>query len=245
MLLLLVLAILVDELHAQRVREIVVETVINAHARIEERLYALDARVRAVEGRPSVGVAGAQAVSLMEKIGCMPPGGLPDGLGPIAWPTPTPPEPKDAKCEFCRGPRDAGSLIEVRFGVNGKVFCKACDRLLGTSAAVDVREAKELPDVMVDLAQNFMDKMGEPASSASEGVPSYAVTRALEGLVAYVEKIECRHEETHRGGVIWTICDGCDRKWADDRGGFVPYEEPEELVAAYRALAQRAKDGGA
>ena len=52
---------------------------------------------------------------------------------------------------------------------------------------------------------------------------------------------------TQRGiGMMWV--DGqvlIDRKWADDRGGFVPYEEPEELVAAYRALAQRAKDGGA
>lgn len=32
----------------------------------------------------------------------------------------------------------------------------------------------------------------------------------------------CRHEDTHRGGSIWTICDFCGMKWADDRGGFKP-----------------------
>lgn len=60
---------------------------------------------------------------------------------------------------------------------------------------------------------------------------------ALSGLVGYVERNACHHENTHRGGVIWTICDDCGRKWADDRGGFVPYTEPDALVAAYEALS--------
>lgn len=29
----------------------------------------------------------------------------------------------------------------------------------------------------------------------------------------------CAHDETHRGGAIWEICDQCGAKWADDEGG--------------------------
>jgi hypothetical protein len=31
----------------------------------------------------------------------------------------------------------------------------------------------------------------------------------------------CPHEDTHRGGVLWEICDSCGKKWADDEGGRV------------------------
>lgn len=34
-----------------------------------------------------------------------------------------------------------------------------------------------------------------------------------------IERNTCSHEETHRGGVIWEICDQCGAKWADDEGG--------------------------
>jgi ribosomal protein L37AE/L43A len=60
---------------------------------------------------------------------------------------------------------------------------------------------------------------------------------ALANLVRYVERNECQHESTHRGGSIWTICDDCGRKWADDRGGFKPYEPAPELEAARAALS--------
>lgn len=59
---------------------------------------------------------------------------------------------------------------------------------------------------------------------------------ALANLVRLVEPMLCHHETTHRGGAIWTICDDCGTKWADDRGGFQPYEEPPALTAAYAAL---------
>lgn len=54
----------------------------------------------------------------------------------------------------------------------------------------------------------------------------------IEGLLSLLEREVCRHESTHRGGAIWTICDDCDRKWADDQSGFKPYEDPSEVVAA-------------
>jgi ribosomal protein L37AE/L43A len=49
---------------------------------------------------------------------------------------------------------------------------------------------------------------------------------ALKDMLKYYDRETCQHEDTHRGGAIWTICDGCGRKWADDEGGFVPYSEP-------------------
>lgn len=38
----------------------------------------------------------------------------------------------------------------------------------------------------------------------------------------------CYHEETHRGGAIWTICDQCGAKFADDEGGVPVIESPYE-----------------
>ncbi|MGX5776952.1 hypothetical protein [Methylorubrum zatmanii] len=58
----------------------------------------------------------------------------------------------------------------------------------------------------------------------------------MRNLIAEHDKNICLHEETHRGGAIWTICAQCGRKWADDEGGFQPYEEPPAVTAAWAAL---------
>lgn len=65
-----------------------------------------------------------------------------------------------------------------------------------------------------------------------------ALKKALRDLLAHVDRTTCRHEQTHRGGAIWTICDNCGTKWADDRGGFKPYADTKEVAAARRQLAQ-------
>ncbi len=62
------------------------------------------------------------------------------------------------------------------------------------------------------------------------------LAEATQELLKCAEQQECHHEETHRGGVLWTICNNCDRKWADDDGGFQPYVEPVEITAAREAL---------
>lgn len=41
----------------------------------------------------------------------------------------------------------------------------------------------------------------------------------LRSVLEYAERETCTHEETHRGGAIWEICDSCGKKWADDEGG--------------------------
>lgn len=59
---------------------------------------------------------------------------------------------------------------------------------------------------------------------------------ALGDLLAHAEARECTHESTDRGGAIWTICDQCGERWADDRGGFAPYKEPAALTRARAIL---------
>ncbi|MBR7846353.1 hypothetical protein ACNUIU_33180 [Pseudomonas aeruginosa] len=59
----------------------------------------------------------------------------------------------------------------------------------------------------------------------------------LHGLVREVERKTCCHEETHRGGAIWEICDSCGAKWADDEGGKPEFAWPESVEKAREFLA--------
>jgi len=61
--------------------------------------------------------------------------------------------------------------------------------------------------------------------------------QALLAIANQAEGNFCQHENTKRGGIIWTICEDCGQKWADDQGGFKPYEPPA-FVVALRALAE-------
>ena len=63
-----------------------------------------------------------------------------------------------------------------------------------------------------------------------------ALVDALEALLLRDEQNTCRHENTHRGGAIWEICDDCGAQWADDRGGKPEWKEPQEWVRAREVL---------
>lgn len=60
---------------------------------------------------------------------------------------------------------------------------------------------------------------------------------ALAVTLRHYDRNTCQHDETHRAGAIWTICDQCGRKWADDEGGFEPYADPPGIERARTALA--------
>lgn len=60
---------------------------------------------------------------------------------------------------------------------------------------------------------------------------------ALTQLLSYAERQICAHDNTHRGGAIWEICDDCGAKWADDEGGKPEFKWPNEIEAARAALA--------
>jgi hypothetical protein len=64
-----------------------------------------------------------------------------------------------------------------------------------------------------------------------------ALVEALRALLNHVDRETCVHESTHRGGAIWTICDGCGMEWADDRGGFVPHTDAVAVAQARATLA--------
>lgn len=59
---------------------------------------------------------------------------------------------------------------------------------------------------------------------------------AIRAALDYAGRNICAHEDTERGGFIWTICQQCGAKWADDQGGFEPSIWPEILDAAMDAL---------
>lgn len=67
------------------------------------------------------------------------------------------------------------------------------------------------------------------------------LTEALDNAIKEIERNTCTHEDTHRGGAIWTICEGCGMKWADDEGGFQPYQDSELLIRLRAALNQQVK----
>lgn len=95
----------------------------------------------------------------------------------------------------------------------------------------------------------------ESTSPASSPVPAPLVPEvvkvaleALEGLLKHVERQTCSHEETYRGGSIWTICSSCGMKWADDEGGmpksFPTPKAVEKAESALSALRLLTAEGG-
>ena len=61
---------------------------------------------------------------------------------------------------------------------------------------------------------------------------------ALKGMLQRDERNTCQHENVRRGGVIWTICEDCGFKWADDEGGMPEWRDPKEWIAAREAIAK-------
>jgi hypothetical protein len=61
----------------------------------------------------------------------------------------------------------------------------------------------------------------------------------LEGMLRFINV--CDHTNTHREGAIWTKCDDCGKRFADDEGGVTPDSDPPQLAKALAALT-KAKD---
>ena len=90
-----------------------------------------------------------------------------------------------------------------------------------------VKSATDLRSVVAEEAAAEIEKLQAENARLRD---------ALKNLLSYAERNECHHENTHRGGIIWTICNDCGGKWADDQGGLKPYCEPVEITAARQAL---------
>jgi hypothetical protein len=94
-------------------------------------------------------------------------------------------------------------------------------------------------DTVHSIATNALSTIEVPVHKDGEAVGLKAAARqALDDW----DRNTCRHETTHRGGSIWTICDDCGREWADDRGGFVPYADPQGIAALRNILDNPPKE---
>ena len=67
--------------------------------------------------------------------------------------------------------------------------------------------------------------------------PTQKLIEAAEALLKRDERNTCQHENTIRGGTLWTLCQDCGRKWADDEGGFPGFQEPPEWEALREAVS--------
>jgi hypothetical protein len=65
--------------------------------------------------------------------------------------------------------------------------------------------------------------------------------KALFACMTHIEINTCAHEETHRGGVLWEICDSCGMKWADDEGGKPKFQEAACVTDARNILLTTGK----
>lgn len=87
----------------------------------------------------------------------------------------------------------------------------------------------------------------QPCAETGTHIPSSLVNQrlleALRQLTGFAMERECWHESTHRGGAIWTICDDCGAKWADDEGGKPDYIQPPEITEASAAIKAALGDG--
>lgn len=103
---------------------------------------------------------------------------------------------------------------------------------------LDARRLAEVTNLRRDLECARSAHLGQQRNTLAFKAERDELAAALRNLLSYAESKECDHEETYRGGSIWTICSRCGEKWADDEGGFVPYEKPKAIADAYEILSK-------
>lgn len=89
-------------------------------------------------------------------------------------------------------------------------------------------DGSPFPAIQIEASDTIKELMGE-----------LALTRLrLQNILDELDQNTCTHENTHRGGIIWTICGDCGRKWADDEGGFQPHEDSMPVALARELLGE-------
>lgn len=78
--------------------------------------------------------------------------------------------------------------------------------------------------------------MGKQSTRELPSAREQALEASLRALLERDRSNTCQHENTQRGGAIWTKCDDCDAKWADGEGGKPAWRDPEEWDAAESAI---------
>lgn len=96
-----------------------------------------------------------------------------------------------------------------------------------------------------DATQDAFDRLVEDTAvimSSNSGAQNVASSqdewkRLANDLLREIERQTCTHEETHRGGFLWEICDSCGAKWADDEGGKPEFKWSNAVERAHAMLA--------
>lgn len=110
-----------------------------------------------------------------------------------------------------------------------------------TPAQLD-RCAAQLRNLMLMTAVVLAQPYKKSAEAAEARVKE--LEAGLLSLLRHVDNETCTHEDTYRGGLIWTICSACGCKWADDRGGFVPHCDAPAVSGARALLSHKDKTNG-
>lgn len=66
--------------------------------------------------------------------------------------------------------------------------------------------------------------------------------KVLTDITNFAEIQICPHDETHRGGAIWEICDSCGASWADDEGGKPEFVEAPAISEARKYIQELMDD---
>jgi hypothetical protein len=121
-------------------------------------------------------------------------------------------------------------------GWNGAFFMVEWDSECGLYGSVDSGGS-----VLGPAAQSWTydGPVLTPAEAATLRAENARLREALKNLLDRDERNTCQHEETHRGGFLWEICNVCGDKWADDMGGKTEWKDPPEWVAARAALEEK------
>lgn len=86
-------------------------------------------------------------------------------------------------------------------------------------------------------SQEALDAYAEQAVRDALAVSNGVELRPiLVDLLAYVDLNTCTHENRHKAGTLWTICDDCGRKWAADRNPYKRHQDAPAVAAARAAL---------
>jgi hypothetical protein len=105
-------------------------------------------------------------------------------------------------------------------------------RLVACWNALDGVPTEWLENYVSGNAENVLQENAALVKERDELVAS------LREITDFASRQVCQHEETHRGGSIWEICDSCGEKWADDKGGKPVWRDPIEIENAINVLSK-------
>ena len=97
-------------------------------------------------------------------------------------------------------------------------------------------ERAEVIERTITLLEKGKFGPGEGVNALGAPPAGNPILAALQGLLDYVDRQTCTHEDRTRAGTNWTICTACGKKWADDEGGFQAHADAPEVGRARAEL---------